>query len=450
MVRIQVSPLFIRLHKQQADLNNARMLRTVAIANSADDESSLVRIRKLSEDESLAARKVVETQNAIDEVSNSSGWGYTALENTLSGTLSFADGAGWSVWGLPAERLALEIARVNVSLFETLHHIRGDLTGFEASRWGHDDLVQEDEEALDPFSAGKSMVGIGRMLDFASYLETIVINAVVGPVSFKLGSQSSRSAQSSDIEVSEDAIRASSIQTLVGVAYVLLYSLRDLHGAGAILMGLADPRVTRLHGVWARVPGKCKEVLRSLTEMLGVYEVKEDVLRQQSKAPSDHCIIEPYLQTLKDILRYHQSRGKITMVPWMQPLLVELARLQRMYSVTRLGGGMLSETGQRATEEILILAEMCQGKRVEYERPHEAKPPMLPPDLISKPPWERRMLPLPADLTELLATTPNLHDLKVLHWLLTRVYRKVTYSIDGWVVERRSGQEESSGFLVVE
>ncbi|KAJ3299378.1 hypothetical protein HDU76_006316 [Blyttiomyces sp. JEL0837] len=444
---IPLSPLTssLQIHRRALQTHQKRYADALSTNNDDSEDSNsvsnLTRLRRLLEDFRIAEFKVTDLEAAILAGAN-------------------AELGHWS-----CEGVALQITRMNCKLFAGVD-VRREL-GMEKRKVGvHGHGIgingghNMDTTTLTP--------GVKSCVDFARYLERVTVSLVLRAGNSPSSSSSSSSTRSPPAERSPPVkspaqLRALAILNLVSISYVLFYTFRDLNGAAAILRGLSDPRITRLHRTWELVSVKCKDTFRHLNSMLGI-----SVHSTTGKSPTKTSVSSKSTDAINlvvELLEHHyQGIGAISLIPWLQPFIMEIDDLVAAYTVASGDNGtgvILSDIGQRAVEELFSTLELCKGVGKPDPSSNVGRVAALAvsaaiggggrssggkekdlsaaygftssgsggggsaaaglghpdPGHNAIPPWDRPSAFRIIDLMEL-----PVGDLKILHWVLTRVY----------------------------
>ncbi|KAJ3215774.1 hypothetical protein HDU67_010344 [Dinochytrium kinnereticum] len=495
---IPLSPLSIAMQYAIRDFTGSREQYAVASATSMSNPEGLPKLRRLLEDVRIAETRV-NTLKAAMEVgysANARAGGLGAdspqaavMDGAVGGSPASFSSRGWIAWS--AEGLAKQIAATNVRLF--LRVPLGN-PGTTVDSWDRSTATLTVEGAY-------LMGTLTPCLDFARYLERVVVGTVLTatqPTQFGGGRPASinNPTLGGGLSVAvqgpvASAARAQVIQAIVGVAHVLIHSYRDLNGGIALLRGLLDMRVSRLRRTWELVSPTCKDALRKLEEMVFGRSFHDDGVLDRGTA-IDEASVEVIGLVAELLDHYYIGGGVTTIVPYLEPFLRELEELKRSYTVASDGvamstvGGVpgigagrftvLSDIGQKAVGDILAMLMRCRGlghSQGQQGGGHFAESPAqqsLPPKNSTpladawtslstlgasggvgqsdagpfpQPPWERPLATRVSDLTQI-----GVGDRRILHWLLSRIYRtdRELWSIT-FKCEERKGGEETLGYI---
>ncbi|KAJ3118782.1 Vacuolar protein sorting-associated protein 41 [Phlyctochytrium bullatum] len=458
---LPLSPLSMALQYATRDYQQYREQYAVASATSGSNQGDLSRLRRLLEDVRIAETRVKTIQAAIQNAITADWHGAptstTVLDDNQAHIPVSFSARGWATWS--AEGIARQIAATNIRLFLRLPIGNKNLT----------------IDCWDRSSADQSLEGaylsrtIKPCLDFARYLERVVLSSILTATEVVQGRGSPQSPRRNEFVAgppSVDTLRSQAaalarsqvIQAVISVAYILVHSYRDLNGAVALLRGLLDYRIVRLKRSWEALSPNCRETFRRLEEMLFGRQIGLDIKPPRERVKYIDSASAEVIGLVAELLDHHYvGAGITTVIPYLPPFLVELEELKRSYTVAttestlspaNLGSlakpraTVLSDIGQKALGEIMTLLEKCRGhERWNDGGGHTASVSLSSTAPLSDawsslstlgtsgvgqpdsgphahPPWER---PLAARLNDLSQVGPG--DRRILHWLLTRVYR---------------------------
>ncbi|KAJ1529006.1 hypothetical protein HK405_002497, partial [Cladochytrium tenue] len=307
------------LHARRALLHAAERRRAIALAElhqqqqqqQSKQSDDLQRLRRRVEDVEMAAAAVAEVTSAIADANTA-----TPPQPQLHHPHTVPPPLLPTLDALllaPPERIAAAIARIDAALWAaavapprataaaaaaasgartsaaTAPDARAALLGFDPAAWdraaaaateinGGSGLAAGPPSAsnavADPFDAvdAARSLGVGCMLDFASYLERVVLVSVLEAAEH-VATVAITPSGSHPAAATVASTAAATTTAWVAIAHVLLYCFRDLNGAAAVVAGLLDPRVSRLGAAWLRVGQRTRDVLRDLADLLGAARV---------------------------------------------------------------------------------------------------------------------------------------------------------------------------------